>query len=116
MTMAAREAAMRTGALPHELLLAWGRGEPMSRKVCKRGDDPNDPSTWHTEYLSVDADTMKDSAKAAAPYFAPKMSTVELIGNLSNDDLDQLIAGAASEAGLSLAPGGEGQAHTSGED
>lgn len=94
---------MRTGALPHELLLGWGRGEPMSRKVCKPGDNPEDPSTWHVEYFSVDSETMKDSAKAAAPYFAPKMSTVELLSGVSDDDLNELLKGAAAEAGLDLA-------------
>lgn len=108
---AAREAASRTGALPHELLLQWGRGEPMSRKVPPvdaTDEQLRDVSTWETEYLAVEPDTMKYCANAAAPYFAPKISTVEVISGVSDADLDEFIARAAAEAGLSVGAGGEG--------
>lgn len=107
---AARERAQESGALPHELLLQWSRGEPMSRKVPPEDDeDRNDLSKWTVEYLPVDGDTMKSSATAAAPYFAPKISTVEVISGVSDADLDSFIERAASEAGLSVGTRGEGQ-------
>lgn len=104
-----REKALESGALPHELLLQWGRGEPMSRKVLRDGGDATNPDDWVVTYYAVDADTQRDSAKAAAPYYAPKISTVEVIQGVSDADLDEFIARAATEAGVSLGAGGEGQ-------
>jgi hypothetical protein len=60
-------------------------------------------------WLTPDLETIKDAAKAAAPYFAPKISTVEVIQGVSEHELDRIIALAASEAGVSLGIGGEGQ-------
>jgi hypothetical protein len=113
----AREKAEATGALPHELLLQWGRGEPMARKVLKKGGKPENIDDWHWTYEAVDADTQKESAKAAAPYYAPKISTVEVITGVSDADLDEFIARAAAEAGLGALAGGEGQAgaHAAGQ-
>jgi hypothetical protein len=105
----ARDLAAQTGALPHELLLQWGRGEPMARKVLKDGGDPKNPAHWVTTYEGVDAEIQKDSAKAAAPYYAPKISTVEVIQGVSDADLDEFIARAAAEAGVSVGAGREGQ-------
>lgn len=104
----AREKAEQTGALPHELLLQWGRGEPMSRKVLKQGGDASNPEHWVTTYEAVDAETQKDAAKSAAPYYAPKISTVEVITGVDDATLSELIARSAAEAGLSLAPRGAG--------
>ena len=103
-----RTKAQETGALPHELLLQWARGEPMSRKVLKSGGDASNPEHWVLTYEAVDADTQRDSAKAAAPYYAPKISTVEVIAGVSDADLDEFIARAAAEAGVSVGAGGEG--------
>src|SRR3954465_11661690 len=106
----ARDRAKETGALPHELLVKWGRGEPMSRKVPPTdGSDPKDLRNWMTEYVPVDGDAMRDCAKSAAPYFAPKLSTVEVTGAMSDAELDELIARAAAEAGISVAATGEGE-------
>lgn len=105
----ARAKAEQTGALPHELLLQWGRGEPMARKTLRNGGDAKNPADWVTTYEAVDAEIQKDSAKAAAPYYAPKISTVEVITGVSDADLDEFIARAAAEAGLGLAPRREGQ-------
>lgn len=110
LAMAAREAAQATGVLPHELLLQWGRGEPMSRKVPPRNvEDRNDLTKWTLEYLPVDEDCMRDAAKSAAPYYAPKISTVEVISGVSDAALDDIIRRAAAEAGLSIGPGGESE-------
>lgn len=97
MSMAAREAAARTGLLPHEILLSMARGEPV--RIVKIGAEGERRETWQ----EVDLDTAKDAAKAAAPYYAPKMSTVELLSGVSDDDLNELLKGAAAEAGIDLA-------------
>lgn len=104
-----RERAEQTGALPHELLLTWGRGEPMSRKVPGPESDRSDPTTWIIQYIPMEADDMRDCAKAAAPYFAPKITAIEFTAGLSNAELDQLITQFATQAGLGLAAAGEGE-------
>jgi hypothetical protein len=43
-------------------------------------------------------------AKAAAPYYAPKLSAVELIKDLSDDELASIIEGTANEAGFVIKP------------
>lgn len=103
MSMAAREAAARTGLLPHEILLSIARGEPQTLKV------PNDKGEVKERLVGVSLEDVKDAAKAAAPYFAPKMSAVELISGVADDDLDELIKSAAAEAGFGLTTGGEGE-------
>jgi hypothetical protein len=99
----ARERAQATGMLPHEILLAMARGEPQIE--FKVDADGKVTERW----VSLDVEQRKDAAKAAAPYFAPKISTVEIISGVSDADLDAIIAGAAAEAGVSLGTGGEGQ-------
>lgn len=105
MSREARAQAMLTGLLPHEFLLKVARGEVIA---VKRIDQ--ETGEIITEYEVPDMDRRIDAAKAAAPYYAPKMSTVEVIANVSNDELDQIIAGAATEAGVSVGFGGEGEA------
>lgn len=61
MSKAAREKAAETGILPHEFLLAVSQGHDI---------DGHRPS--FVERL--------DAAKAAAPYYAPKLSSVESTG------------------------------------
>lgn len=99
----AREMAKQTGALPHEILLSMARGEPQLRKVI----DPATGKQTGTLYQVPDLEQSKDAAKAAAPYYAPKISTVEVITNVSDEQLDEFIARAAAEAGISLGSGGE---------
>jgi len=60
-TREARAKAAATGLLPHEFLLAVSRGEMV---------DDHKPS--FEERL--------DAAKAAAPYYAPKLSSIEASG------------------------------------
>ena len=43
-----------------------------------------------------------EAAKAAAPYFAPRLSAIGLLGNVSDADLQAIIDGAASQAGIGL--------------
>lgn len=104
-----RERAEQTGALPHELLLQWARGEPMTRRVPGEHGDPADPKTWEVEYIPPEPDDMRDCAKAAAPFFAPKISTVEFTAELSDAELEQLIKEFATQAGVGAAAAGEGE-------
>lgn len=60
MAKQARAKAEATGQLPHEFLLAVVRGEKMGKWTPKPAQ-------------------RIDAAKAAAPYFAPKMAAAELI-------------------------------------
>lgn len=113
MAREAREMAKATGdgRLPHEILLEIARGNP--QKVLRTDADGApliDPDTGEflTKLVVPTLEDMQGAAKAAAPYFAPKMSTVEVIQGISDADLDQIIAGAAAEAGVSLSTGGEG--------
>ena len=83
-----RRRATLTGDLPHQFLLRIMRGE------CINGHKP-------------DLQLRVDCAKAAAPYYAPKLSAVQVVENLSDDDLDWIIKNAAAEAGIDLGLGGE---------
>jgi hypothetical protein len=114
MAREAREAARASGngKLPHEILLDMARGIPVEMLVLDeqtgkplRGQDGKEITRLAIPTL----DEMKDAAKAAAPYFAPKISTVEVLAGASEDDLDRLIAVFAAEAGVSLTAGPEGQ-------
>ena len=75
-TTKAREEAMKTGLLPHEWLLKVARGEPILHKyyrttVDRRGKEAKE---LVEEEVYADFATRVDAAKAAAPYFAPKLS------------------------------------------
>lgn len=97
----ARERAQATGELPHEFLLRIARGEPIFRKVVALDGNTKEVQE---EYSFEDR---KDAAKAAAPYFAPKISTVEVIRGVADDELDSIIAKLATETGLSAGLSGE---------
>jgi hypothetical protein len=61
----AREQASKTGELPHEFLLRVARGENID------GHEPAFPERM-------------DAAKAAAPYFAPRLSTAAIDASITN--------------------------------
>lgn len=90
--------------LPHEILLQLARGKPVQQWVP-------DPETGELKpkLLVPDMDVIRDCAKAAAPYFAPKLSTVEVIQGVADDDLDSLIESLAAEAGVSISTHGESE-------
>jgi hypothetical protein len=98
----AREKAQASGELPHEFLLRISRGEPIFKQWVN-------PATGKIEQIQeeYDFDARKDAAKAAAPYFAPKISTVEVIRGVADDELDSIIAKLAAETGFSTSDGGE---------
>lgn len=104
MAKEARERAQATGQLPHEIMLDIARGNPQHEKHVN-------PETGEivVRVVSVPIDMRLDAAKAAAPYYAPKISTVEVIAGVTNDDLDSLIAQLAAEAGVSLGLDGAGE-------
>lgn len=104
----ARERAQATGQLPHEILLDMARGNPQPLKKATMDLDgviEMKITGWEVPNM----DQRRDAAKAAAPYYAPKISTVEVISGASDDDLDQLIKQFATQAGVALAVGGEGE-------
>jgi len=100
----AREKAQATGLLPHEILLSMARGEPQT--VYTPGAD----GKVTEQLVALGIEERKDAAKAAAPYYAPKISTVEVITGVGDDELDAIIKGAAAAAGVSISIGGEGEA------
>ncbi len=98
----ARERARETGELPHEFLLRIAQGQVITRKVV----DPL--SGKEVEVVeNYDFEARKDAAKAAAPYFAPKISTVEVIRGVQDDELDSIIAELAAQTGITVGLGGE---------
>ena len=104
LSLAAREAARLTGELPHEFLLRVTRGEVIAQPMRL------DSGETRTVYQIPDLPMRVDAAKAAAPYFAPKLSAVQFLSQSTDDELDQLIAGLATEAGIGVSAGGEGEA------
>ena len=100
----ARDKAAATGVLPHEFLLMIVRGEPIFRIEI----EPTTGKKIHVQE-QYDFEARRDAAKAAAPYYAPKISTVEVINGVSDNELDQIIERAAAEAGVSLGASREGE-------
>lgn len=100
-----RERAALTGMLPHEILLTLARGEPINQRILN-------PETGEVRVLPhyPDVPTMVKAAGMAAPYYAPKLSAVQALTGVSEDELDHLIAGLATEAGIALGTSGETEA------
>jgi len=76
-TALAREEAMATGLLPHEWLLKVSRGEGIVHKrwvvkYDKRGKELGRELV--EEEIYADFATRLDAAKAAAPFYAPKLA------------------------------------------
>lgn len=85
-TAKAREAAMETGLLPHEWLLKVSRGEAIEHKRWVVQYDKNGKEKSReliTEEVYADFPTRIDAAKAASPYYAPRLAvqTVSVTGN-----------------------------------
>jgi len=97
-TTQAREEAKATGLLPHEWLLMVARGEPIEQK---RWDIKHDKKgnvvskELVTDIVYPDLPMRQDSAKAAAPFYAPKLAaqTVDMnatmgVHKLSDEEID----------------------------
>lgn len=85
-TAKAKQAAMETGLLPHEWLLQVSRGEGIKHKrwVIKYDAKGNEKSRELVEEeVYADFPTRIDAAKAASPYYAPRLAvqTVSVTGN-----------------------------------
>jgi hypothetical protein len=85
-TAKAKQAAMETGLLPHEWLLLVSRGEGIKHKrwVVKYDAKGNEKSRELVEEeVYADFPTRIDAAKAASPFYAPKLAvqTVSVSGN-----------------------------------
>jgi hypothetical protein len=100
--------AQAGGELPHEFLLRIARGEVIETPILNS-------ETGEVRYIKQvpDLPMRVDAAKNAAPYFAPKLSAVQVMQNADDSDLDSIIAELAAQAGVGPGPGGEG---TSDED
>lgn len=85
-TAKAKQAAMETGLLPHEWLLKVSRGEPIEHKRWVTKYDAKGKEKGRelvTEEIYADFPTRLDAAKAASPFYAPKLAvqTVSVTGN-----------------------------------
>ena len=85
-TAKAKQAAMETGLLPHEWLLKVSRGEGIKHKrwVVKYDAKGNEKSReLIEEEVYADFPTRIDAAKAASPYYAPRLAvqTVSVTGS-----------------------------------
>jgi hypothetical protein len=88
-TSKAREAAMETGLLPHEWLLKVSRGEPIKQKrwVVKYNKQGVEVSRDLVEEdVYADFPTRIDAAKAASPFYAPKLA-VQTVSVTANSDI-----------------------------
>lgn len=78
---AARKAAAETGLLPHEWLLKISRGEPIEQKRWVHQYDNNGREKSRelvTEEVYADFPLRIDAAKAAAPYYAPRLAVQQV--------------------------------------
>jgi hypothetical protein len=91
----AKVIAKETGKLPHEILLGIARGEPLKvRKLViayyktgpKKGEEKE--RRWVEEDHWPSAAEQCDAAKAAAPYYAPRLATKEVKPGGNDDDGD----------------------------
>jgi hypothetical protein len=97
------EAAASEGELPHEFLLRIMRGGVVPQDVI------NVKTGEVEQVFSIPSLEQRiDAAKAAAPYFAPKLQPVEVWKGMDNDELDRFIEEIAPEAGFSLGYAGAG--------
>lgn len=84
LSLKAREEAAAAGLLPHEWLLKVARGEPIIHRHYEYVDGPKKKRGQEPEKILVEEETYAslelrvDAAKAAAPYYAPRLSTQTL--------------------------------------
>lgn len=90
------------GELPHEFLLRVARGQKI-----QHGEDP---ITGEPLFFQPSREERIDCAKAAAPYFAPRLSATEVIRGIDDQALLELIIGFAAAEGFVLNDHGDEQA------
>lgn len=80
-TTKAREEAKASGLLPHEWLLTVSRGEPVIQRSWKNIVNEEGRITGKElveEIVYADFPTRLDAAKAAAPYYAPRLAAQQV--------------------------------------
>ena len=98
----AREEARATGVLPHEWLPSVVRGEPIEQRRYKDVHDKRGNLTGRelvVEEVYPDLAMRQDAAKAAAPYYAPRLATQvitlrgreDLLNSLTDEQLEAEI-------------------------
>ena len=99
-TEKAREAAMETGLLPHEWLLKVSRGEPIEQKRWKIVYDKQGNEKGReliTEEVYADFPTRIDAAKAASPYYAPRLAVQNVSINANSDAVSETLKSIAEK-------------------
>lgn len=94
-TLEAKLRAAEAGMLPHEWLLAVSRGDPVTQRV-KRIEYDAKGRVKKEEWIEVehyaDFPTRLDCAKAAAPFYAPKLATQNVnIGGSGTDRVSEAL-------------------------
>lgn len=89
--------------LPHEFMWYVMLGNPIfTAAVGKDGQVLAKGGKWEIPTI----EQRLDMAKAAAPYYAPRLSAIEVTKNASDSELEAVIAEFAKEAGIDLFAGG----------
>lgn len=80
---------MLTGMLPHEWLLAVARGDvvkQMKLRITYDAKGKEKSREWIEEEYYADFATRIDAAKAAAPFYAPKLAVQQIGLGATNPD------------------------------
>lgn len=98
-TAKARGAAMLVGLLPHEWLLKVSRGEPILQKHWRIRTDKNGKELSRVlieEQFYADFPMRVDAAKAAAPFYAPKLAVQNISMSGSPDAVADVLKQVAA--------------------
>lgn len=99
-TAEARKAAAESGLLPHEWLLKVSRGEPIEQKRWKIVYDKQGNEKGReliTEEVYADFPTRIDAAKAASPYYAPRLAVQNVSINANSDAVSETLKSIAEK-------------------
>jgi len=99
-TAEARKAAAESGLLPHEWLLKVSRGEPIEQKRWKIIYDKQGNEKGReliTEEVYADFPTRIDAAKAASPYYAPRLAVQNVSINANSDAVAETLKSIAEK-------------------
>jgi hypothetical protein len=90
------------GSCPHEILLQIARGQP----VTVYHGEVVDGKLKLTEQLIVpDFDAILDAAKAAAPFYAPKLQAIAAVAAETSNPIEELMQHVQSAATNRARPG-----------
>ncbi len=79
--------------LPHEFLLRVAQGHPIVVKI---------PGKQQIRYEVPTIEQRIKAANMAAPYFAPRLSAVQVLQGMNNEQLDQLTKEYATLSGFTI--------------